>query len=195
MPHLLPGHLARYYFAADFLHGRVLDFANGSGYGTHLAAKLAKERVWDVIGIDSANEAVAYAKRHYYHPLTTFLTGDVTNPKLPEQLGQFDCILSFETIEHVRKEALFLQNIGRLLKPAGLLILSIPFGNGKGKLCRQPFHAHQLTVTEFKQLFAAYEDVSFYYQKGPLIEPAAIAKSNIHWVSRFAGKERQNRKS
>ncbi|WP_163537226.1 class I SAM-dependent methyltransferase [Gracilibacillus sp. YIM 98692] len=171
---LLIEHIARYHFAVNYANGRVLDFASGSGYGTHITAKKCKKRVSEVIGVDIDLEVVEYARKTYYHPLTTYLQEDVTDPNLPKKLGQFDTILSFETIEHVEEEEQFLSNIYNLLKPGGKLVLSTPFGQGRGKPCGSPFHVHQLTEEEFNNLFNEYSETHFYYQKGALIEPAGV---------------------
>lgn len=170
---LLIEHLARYQFAVEFTGGRVLDFASGVGYGTHIIAKKCKKKVSEVIGIDVDSEAVRYAKSTYYHPLTKFMREDATDSRLPEKIGRFDTILSFETIEHVRDEKQFLANMHEMLKPGGTLVLSTPFGKGRGKPCGVPFHVHQLTIDEFKSLFQEYNEVAFYFQKGALIVPAS----------------------
>jgi len=168
---LLIEHVARYHFASHLTSGRVLDFASGAGYGTHIIAKKCKKKISEIIGIDNDETAVEYAKKTYYHPLSTFIVGDVTDLSLPEKLGQFDTIISFETIEHIPEEEKFLKNIDGLLKPGGTLILSTPFGQGRGKPTGVPFHVHQLTINEFKQLFTPFNEVSFYYKKGALIQP------------------------
>ncbi|WP_156291517.1 class I SAM-dependent methyltransferase [Oceanobacillus salinisoli] len=175
---LLLEHIARYHFAANYAHGRVLDFACGSGYGSQIIAKQRKKFITELIGIDYNEDAIKYAKHKYHHPLATYLEGDVTDQSLPEKLGQFDVILSFETIEHIAEEEKFLSNIYRLLKPNGILILSTPFGKGRGIPSGQEFHVHQLTVKEFKDLFTAYSFTEFYYQNGVLIEPAEYAREN-----------------
>ncbi|WP_029191079.1 class I SAM-dependent methyltransferase [Ornithinibacillus scapharcae] len=169
---LLLEHIARYHFAREYVYGRVLDFASGSGYGTHIIAKSNVHSVKEVVGIDISEEAVKYARATYYHPRSSFRLGNVVDPELPKELGVFDCIISFETIEHVKEEEQFLTNIYRMLKPGGTLILSTPFGEGRGKPSGQEFHVHQLTVQEFKDLFHDYENVEYFYQKGVLIQPA-----------------------
>lgn len=169
---LLIEHVARYHFASHYVHGRVLDFASGTGYGSHIIAKNCKEKINEIIGVDRDEDTIAYAKYAYYHPLTTFLKEDVIDPQLPKKLGQFDTIISFETIEHIREEKQFLTNIYQLLKPQGTLILSTPFGKGRGVASGYPFHVHQLTIHEFRNLFNEYMSVSYYFQKGALIQPA-----------------------
>ncbi|SFA94348.1 Methyltransferase domain-containing protein [Lentibacillus halodurans] len=99
------------------------------------------------------------------------MEGDVTDAGLPEKLGQFDCLVSFETIEHVAEEERFLANVYNLLKSDGTLVLSTPFGKGRGKPCGSPFHVHQLTADEFRDLFPAYAAKTFYVQRGGLIKP------------------------
>ncbi|WP_018932296.1 class I SAM-dependent methyltransferase [Gracilibacillus lacisalsi] len=177
---LLIEHLARYHFSVPYVHGRVLDFATGTGYGTHIIAKKCKKKVSEIVGIDIDPEVIKYARGRYYHPLSKYLVEDVTDPKLSEKLGQFDVILSFETIEHVKDEQQFLANVFQLLKPNGTLILSTPFGKGRGKPCGSPFHVHQLTPQEFFELFKNYSKTEFYYQNGPLIETFSTSVQKHH---------------
>ena len=177
---LLIEHLARYHFARQYVEGRILDIACGSGYGSHILAKGGKAFVNEIIGVDKDPDIIRYARATYYHPLTTFLEKDVTDPELPEQLGKFDLIISFETIEHLKDDQIFLTNLYNMLKPDGTLILSTPFGEGRGKPSGVDFHVHQLTEAEFRELFVDYREVEFFYQKGALITPAGY-KSEIEF--------------
>ncbi|MGM8216649.1 class I SAM-dependent methyltransferase [Bacillaceae bacterium W0354] len=177
---LLLEHIARYQFALPYMTGRILDLSCGSGYGTHLIAKKCKERIEEVIGIDIDPEIITYAKGEYYHPKSTFIVADATDLSLVNDIGQFDCIVSFETIEHIDDEQAILNNYNHLLKPGGILIVSTPFGEGRGVPSGQPFHVHQLTVDEFQSLFNNhYEEVEFYYQNGVLIE--ASRREGVHY--------------
>lgn len=173
---LLIEHIARYHFSVPYVYGRVLDFATGVGYGVHVIAKKSKKVLKEIIGIDIDPEAIQYAKTKYYHPLSHFKVADVTDPRLPDRLGSFDVILSFETIEHIMNEKQFMENIYQLLKPGGTLIMSTPFGKGKGKPCGSPFHVHQMTEGEFVSMFERFQKTKFFYQKGALIEPMKGSK-------------------
>lgn len=175
---LLLEHLARYQFALPYCHGRILDFACGSGYGTQLIAKNKHREVKEVVGIDHDPQSIHYAKGRYYHPKTTYVVADVVGKGLYDRLGTFDVVVSFETIEHVEDYELFMRNIHDLLVPGGTLILSTPFGQGIGKETKEPFHVHQMTELEFKQLFYAFTSVEFYHQRNVLIEKA---KGNVHY--------------
>ncbi|MEQ6376690.1 class I SAM-dependent methyltransferase [Bacillaceae bacterium S4-13-56] len=171
MNKLLLEHIARYQFALPYTAGRVLDLSCGSGYGTHMVAKERKNEIDEIIGVDIDEEIIEYARGAYYHPKSSFRVADATDLTLIDQLGTFDVILSFETLEHIEDESAILENYYRLLKPGGMLIVSTPFGEGRGISCGSPFHVHQLKPEEFRKLFQNY-DATFYYQKGVLVEPA-----------------------
>ncbi|MGF9906620.1 class I SAM-dependent methyltransferase [Brevibacillus porteri] len=167
---MLLEHIARYYFAAPYVKGRVLDIACGTGYGCHMIAKDRKRELTELIGVDNDEATILYASREYNHQKITYQQGDALDPALPEQLGLFDTILSFETIEHVADDLLFMDNLYRMLKPGGTLVLSSPFGRGRGMQTSEPFHVHQLTPEEFTELFVRYSDVDMYYQRGVTFE-------------------------
>ena len=114
-------HLARYIFAEVFVAGkRVLDAGCGSGYGTARLAEKAKL----VVGVDNSAEAIGYAREHYTRPKVVFLYGDCE--RLPFDRGAFDVIVSFEVIEHLARQEEFLTEVKRVLRPAGLFVLSTP---------------------------------------------------------------------
>jgi 2-polyprenyl-3-methyl-5-hydroxy-6-metoxy-1,4-benzoquinol methylase len=179
---MLLEHIARYHFSIPYAKGRVLDIACGVGYGTQLTARAIKGSSTEIVGMDVDVDTITYAKGHYYHPLINYRVGDAIDPELPNKIGQFDTIISFETLEHVSNEAQFLGNIFRMLKPGGIVVLSTPFGQGRGMPTNQRFHVHQFTEKEFTDLFKDYSSVSFYYQKGVLIEPKlAVKRAEIHY--------------
>ncbi len=167
---MLLEHIARYYFAFPFIQGRVLDIACGTGYGCHMVAKDRKREVHEVVGVDVDEETILYANREYNHQKVRYIQGDALDPQLPDRLGLFDTILSFETIEHVPNDQLFMNHLYRMLKPGGTLVLSSPFGRGRGMLTSEPFHYHQFTPEEFEQLFNPFSEVDIYYQRGVIFE-------------------------
>ncbi|MFA9557133.1 class I SAM-dependent methyltransferase [Evansella sp. AB-rgal1] len=175
---MLLEHLARYYFAMPYVKGRVLDIACGSGYGSKLLAKSRKKQISELLGVDIAENAIEYAHKSYYHPLLTFKQCDAMDPHIVDKLGTFDTIVSFETIEHVEDDRAFIKQMYDLLNPGGVLILSTPFGQGRGKPSSAPFHYHQLTVEEFKDNFTIFDSVEFYFQLGVMFEPP---KPDVHY--------------
>lgn len=105
------GHKARYRFAVSRVEGFVLDAACGVGYGSYMLSYKA-----DVTGVDIEPEAIAYAEEHYAGP--TYKVADVC-----EYQGEFDWVVSFETIEHIADPDGALKNFR---KEAQNLIISSP---------------------------------------------------------------------
>ena len=144
-------HVLRYKFAEGFTIGNtVLDIACGTGYGSHLLAKRAKE----VVGIDHSVEVIKLAERVYRKRNLRF---DIAEAPFLTQLraSQFDVIVSFETIEHILDQAQFLHTLRSRLKPSGTLIISTPnrenyrrafYGGEAGN----PYHLKELNTHEFK---------------------------------------------
>lgn len=154
-----------------------MDIACGSGYGTHMVAKACKKGIADeIIAVDVNAETIAYARKRYHHQLITYQVEDALDPTLPEKLGYFDTILSFETIEHLREDQLFMRSLQQLLKPGGTLVLSSPFGLGRGKPCNSPFHFHQYTKQEFYELFTDFAQVDFYFQQSVAFEKGVLSE-------------------
>lgn len=117
-------HYQRYYSIRPLVKGKyVLDAACGEGYGTSILADSAN----NVIGIDISKEAIQRANRSYANkPNIQFLVENVTELSLPTH--SVDVVVSFETIEHISEDlqSLFLQQIARVLKEDGILVMSTP---------------------------------------------------------------------
>jgi len=136
-------HLLRYSFAKQFVKGKtVLDVACGSGYGSQM---LGKAGAGSVTGVDISEKAVAYANQKYKEKNTSFVVADGT--KLPFDNNQFDVVVSFETIEHLEDHVAFVEQINRVLKQDGLLIISSP--NKDVYPEGNEFHFKELTEQEF----------------------------------------------
>lgn len=176
-------HLARYHFAMPYARDRLLDIACGSGYGTKLMAKRRKREVTEAVGVDLDSATVEYARGAYYHPRVTYKQGDLLDPSLPEKIGTFDTVLSFETLEHVPDDYEAMGRLSNLVTPGGTLVLSTPFGAGRNEPCSSPFHYFQLTEEEFRRLCRnkafAFKEVTFYYQNGVSFEP--FKRDGLHY--------------
>ncbi len=170
---MLKEHIARYQFAAGYCRGRVLDMACGAGYGPDILLHTSpdSEAISEIIGVDNAWEAVNYARWHYScPPRVTFYQGSALDPSLPERIGKFDTIVSFETIEHFEAADGFLQVLQNLARPGAHILISTPFGRGRGKPCADPYHVWQYTPAEFEQLVAVFPSVEMYHQRDVVIE-------------------------
>ena len=114
-------HYHRYAFARGMVSGlRVLDAACGEGYGSALLAGAAS----GVTGVDVSAEAVQHARERYASKNLDFRAADCLD--LPFAADEFDCIVSFETLEHLEDHDGLLNEFRRVLKPAGFLLLSSP---------------------------------------------------------------------
>jgi O-antigen biosynthesis protein len=100
----------------------VLDIACGNGYGTNYLSSYAKK----IIGIDIDSLAINLCKEQYSNDSIEFNIGSVSS--IPLDNNAVDIVVSFETIEHVSVEMQkeFMQEVIRVLKPGGFLIVSTP---------------------------------------------------------------------
>ncbi len=108
--------------SADFLDqnfpepGRLLDI--GCGYGFFLEA-MAK-RGWQVEGVELSKPAAEIARSKNI--------GNIYSCAVEEMgdIGLFDVVTMFYVIEHVADPLQTLQNVAKLLKPGGVLVLRYP---------------------------------------------------------------------
>ncbi|MDD5040091.1 MAG: class I SAM-dependent methyltransferase [Patescibacteria group bacterium] len=152
-------HIARYAFAAQFVKNKtVLDIACGSGYGSKYLADHGAARV---IGVDSSDEAIRYSNKTYSTARTRYLVGDAH--AIPLDDHSVDIVVSFETIEHFGGQDVFLKEVRRVLKDAGMLIISTP--NVPVYPSGNQFHKKEFTLQGFKAFLAQYfPHLCFFYQ-------------------------------
>ncbi len=114
-------HLHRYALAIELADGKsVLDIASGEGYGSALLAQVAQV----VVGVDIDSEAVEHARHKYVRSNLSFRVGSCAAIPLPDD--SVDLVVSFETIEHHDQHDKMMEEIKRVLKPCGMVILSSP---------------------------------------------------------------------
>lgn len=141
-------HEARYRWAEALARDRdVLDVACGVGYGTSILVRAGARRV---LGVDFSDEAVEQARNRVGDP-ADFLVGDLLN--LPCKDDSFDLITCFETIEHVADPGRGLDELRRVLRPGGVLLLSSP--NRDVYIPGNPFHLHEYTPDELEDALSA----------------------------------------
>jgi ubiquinone/menaquinone biosynthesis C-methylase UbiE len=154
-------HLHRYSLASMFVENKVvLDIASGEGYGSFLMSKVANK----VIGVDIDKSAVEQAILKYKNNNLSFLSGSAD--KIPLDDHSVDVLISFETIEHHDKHEEMFQEIKRVLKPNGMLIMSSPDKKFYSDLEKNnPYHIKELYLEEFENLANTYfKNVKLYFQ-------------------------------
>ena len=142
-------HYHRYLLAREFCRGRdVLDVAAGEGYGTALLAQVARSAV----GVEIDEATVAAARAEFDRPNLRFELGDARALPLPD--ASVDVAVTFETLEHLAEQDVFLAELRRVLRPDGLLIVSTPDRDvySPAGAPPNPYHVLELTQAEFEAL-------------------------------------------
>ena len=156
-------HWHRYHFASRFVAGkRVLDAACGEGYGAALLGRQAAH----VTGVDLSPDAIAHARAAYASDRVEFLEGSCT--RLPVADASIDVAVSFETLEHIREQEEFVDELARVLKPGGVLLLSCPnrreYSDERG--FSNEFHVKELYRDELEALVKRrFAEVAWYGQR------------------------------
>ncbi|MBW4440329.1 MAG: methyltransferase domain-containing protein [Plectolyngbya sp. WJT66-NPBG17] len=180
-------HLHRYAISLDFVEGRsVLDIASGEGYGSALLAK----RAGSVVGVDIDSASIDYARSHYGEiPNLKFLVGSCS--AIPITDASIDVVVSFETIEHHDQHEEMMQEIKRVLKPDGILILSSPNRLVYSDEPKQanPFHVKELYYEELVDLLKRYfQQMRLYGQKLAVSSwMMSIESSQVETIKAYSG--------
>jgi SAM-dependent methyltransferase len=150
-------HFHRYAFALQWVKGKaVLDAACGEGYGSALLATAAAA----VTGVDRSADAIRHASDRYAAENLQFQAADCL--ELPFAAASFDCVVSFETLEHLADHDGLLREFRRVLRPGGFLLLSSPDKAVYSEKMqnRNEFHVRELYRDELETLlrqhFPAY---------------------------------------
>jgi protein-L-isoaspartate O-methyltransferase len=158
-------HWHRYHFAARWATGRrVLDVACGEGYGSALLARGAAH----VTGVDVSEQAIAHAKAAYADRANLeFVRASCTELPLPD--ASVDVAITFETIEHIAEQARFLDELARVLKPDGVLVLSCPnkLEYSDKRNYQNEFHVKEMYRDELTRMVEARFPQSQWYGQRP----------------------------
>lgn len=165
-------HLSRYAFAAPLCAGvDVLDAACGVGYGSAHLAEVARH----VVGVDIDRESIEYARERYGLANVRFEVMDLHLLELPD--ASFDCVCSFETIEHVEVPERALAELARVLRSRGVLVISTPKARTTTTSPVNPHHRQEWSQGDFEALLRRhFEDVELYGQWRPQTRAHRIAQ-------------------
>jgi SAM-dependent methyltransferase len=153
-------HLHRYALAMDLAAGKaVLDIATGEGYGAALLGQVARF----VVGVDIDSEIIQHARQRYLCRNLSFCVGSCA--AIPLSDNSIDLVSSFETIEHHEHHDKMMEEIKRVLKPSGILILSSPnrLTYSDGVEYNNPYHIKELYYEELCELLSRHFRYQYIY--------------------------------
>ena len=141
--------LKPYMYVKDKVAGTVVEIGCGDGRGIEMLAPKCKR----YIALDKNTDEIK--KRAAAHPNLEII--EATIPPIREIADNTaDVMISFQVIEHILNDALFLEEIFRILKPGGKAYLTTP--NIKMTLSRNPWHIREYTAGELTLLAGAIFD-------------------------------------
>lgn len=132
-----------YVVAQDFISGNVLEVGCGEGRGVDLLIKKATA----FTAVDKIKPIIESLQKKY--PEGRFMSMNI--PPLTGLVdNNYDSVVSFQVIEHIEDDALFLKEIHRVLKPGGVALLTTP--NRRLSLTRNPWHIREYLPEELTEL-------------------------------------------
>lgn len=139
-----------YVEAARRVEGRVLEIGTGTGYGIEIIAPQADSYV-------TIDKHCAVGDMELPANVE-FRQAKV--PPLPFKDEEFDCVVSFQVIEHIKRDREFVKEVLRVLKKGGKFIVSTP--NRPMSLTRNPWHVREYRSEELRSLLSGFESVECY---------------------------------
>lgn len=168
--------LLAYLKAAEVIEGDVLEVGSGMGYGIEYVAPKAAT----YLAIDKYNTDIDPK-----HDNVRFQQMNVP-PFEGIEDNTFDYVVSFQVIEHIQDDNLFVKEIHRVLKPGGKFVVTTP--NKKMSITRNPWHIREYTIQELIDLLGKHftkvdaqgvfgnDKINDYYEKN---------KASVRKITRF----------
>lgn len=169
--------LLAYSKAAGMIGGRVLEIGTGSGYGVSVLSASASE----FITVDKFDCGLDFSQ----YPNVEFRRMNVP-PLSGIETGSMDFVVSFQVIEHIRKDRELVAEVYRVLKAGGRFIVSTP--NKAMSLTRNPWHVREYTAREFYELLSEqFAGVQAYgvFGRDNVMEYYEANRRSVRKITRF----------
>lgn len=159
---------------------RILDLACGIGG----FLKVIKDSGYtDITGVDTSEEEINFA---HNNGLTSLIRDDIFNYMATCESEQFDFVLALDIIEHLESEEilLFMNQVNRILKPKGKIIIHTPNAEGIfGSKVRYADFTHAIAFTQnsITQVctYAGFSSVKCYEDKPVLYSLTGLIRRII----------------
>lgn len=138
--------LKPYIAASSWIHGDLLEVGCGEGRGIEHVLPHIKS----YSAIDKIKTAIDHLAGKY--PSASLVAANL--PPLPYPDNSFDSIISFQVIEHIQDDGLFLKEIHRVMRPGGVALMTTP--NRPLSLSRNPWHIREYKADELSTLAKKY---------------------------------------
>ena len=150
-------HLRAYEYAKEFVNDKnVLEIGCGSGYGSKFLSQFAKS----ITTVDIDKDSLEYAKKNNSNSNIEYINANILEG-INKNDQSYDIAISFQVIEHIysKDSGKFLNEIKRLLKPDGKIIITTP--NRKFRLYpfqkpKNKYHKIEYTPKKLKKLLTNY---------------------------------------
>lgn len=96
----------------------------GCGRGFYLKALKEIRPKMEITGIDLNEEYLQRAKKYINNNEIKIIKGDVT--KLKFKKNSFESVIASEVLEHIKRDDVVLKEVERVLKPGGIVMISVP---------------------------------------------------------------------
>ena len=149
--------MSAYVFGEKYINGDVLELGCGEGRGIDIILKKSKS----FTAIDKISEVTERLSKKYKNEKfisSSFPPSISTSPERDDTIliedNSFDTIVTFQVIEHINNDNLFVEEIYRILRPGGKALITTP--NIEMTLTRNPWHIREYTSRQLQDLAAKF---------------------------------------